>query len=114
MEDEAMSAKELFGVIVRTAGLVAILFGLYELWGAKSLRQVFGGNVSLFGMSVSDISSSGGAASDSMFGELARAAASLGISSLIVGVFLLIGAPLVTYLCYWSIPRKDHADARVQ
>ncbi len=74
-----MSARELFGVIVRTGGLVSIMFGIFGMWDLLK-RSI-------------------GLPSNNPDITLARLLLSIGFYT-IFGLILIIGANLIVRLIY--------------
>ncbi len=80
-----MKASELFGVLIRFAGFLIFIYGLYEIWGGleNSVENLLPGNQGDNGEQVSVI-----------------AYFAFGIPSLLAGAVIFFGADLIAGLAY--------------
>lgn len=80
-----MKAPELFGVVIRTAGFLIVLYGLWEVWGGVETVTE-----NLFSISQGDNGDQ--TSSFSFFAD--------GVPALIVGVLVFFLADLIVRLAY--------------
>ena len=85
-----MPAREAFGVIVRTVGLLVFLYGTYGLVSAIAMKLSFGGaQVTVLGTTI-----------ESMAAAPMTSAIILGAVSLAIGLWLMLGAAAIVDRCY--------------
>jgi len=84
-----MKSSELFGVFVRAAGFVIVLYGVYEIWSGfeNAVENLFPVNQTEDGQQVS------------IFSFFA-----FGIPSLVLGMLIFFAADLIVKLAYRNQP----------
>lgn len=99
-----MSARECYGVVVRTSGLIVTLYGLYSLANALSIKLALRSADSLFGSP----------AMENVAGAPMLAALVTGGASVFVGLCLMFGASAVVNLSYRSRTREEKPSRTAQ